>query len=286
MGLVPLYPMGVADILDTSFKMLRACAGPAVLLVLLLLGPVQVAASAGFQSPFTALSDPVPQAMSPQMLGLAVVGALLSLVLTPLVQTSLTWMGAHATAESSPTWRESLRHGARRYWATLGAFVLLGLAGLLVLAIPGVIFVLAFATENVGFAVLGVLVLLPALLVLLGLVMLSYLVLPCIVVERLGPVEGLRRAWRLLRARFWPTLGVAFVVGLVLTLLGGAVSSVVSIPGLLPFPGAWVFIALAGILDSLIRAPLGSFAALAIHVDQRIRTEGYDVAVLVSELRR
>ena len=278
--------MGVADILDTSFKMLRACAGPAALLVLLLLGPVQVAVSAGFQSPFTALAEPVPQTVPPQLLVLTLVGALLSFVLTPLAQTSLTWMGAHATAESSPTWRAALRHGARRYWATLGAFALLGLMGLVALAIPGGFFAVAFVAENIGLAVLAVLVLLPALLVVLGLVMLSYLVLPCIVVERLGPVEGLRRAWRLLRARFWPTVGVAFVVGLVLTLLGGAVSSVVSIPGLLPFPGAWIFIALAGILDSLIRAPLGSFSALAIHVDQRIRTEGYDVAVLVSELRR
>lgn len=286
-GLVPLYPMGVADILDTSFRMLRACAGPAVLLVLLLLGPVQVAASAGFQSPFTALSDPVPQQLSGQMFLLTAIGGLLSFVLTPLVQTSLTWMGAHATAESSPSWRESLRHGARRYWATIGAYLLLALGGLLVLAVGGGLIALGAALDSVPLVVVAVLVgLLPGMVVILGLVMLSYLVLPCIVVERLGPVEGLQRAVRLLRARFWPTLGVAFVVGLVLTLLGGAVSSVISIPGLLPFPGAWVFIALAGILDTLIRAPLGSFAALAIHVDQRIRTEGYDVAVLVSELRR
>lgn len=279
--------MGIADVLDTSFKMLRAAAGPSALLVLLLLAPVQVAASAGFQSPLTSLSEPVPQQISGQMIALTAIGGLLSLLLTPLVQTSLTWLGAHATAEASPTWREALRHGARRYWAALGAFVLLGLTGLVVLAVAIGLVAAAGAAGAVPVAVvLGVLLIPPALVGILGLFMLSYLVLPCIVVEWLGPVDGIRRAWRLLRARFWPTLGVSFVVGLVLTLLGTAVSSVITLPGMLPFAGAWAFIALGGILDSLIRVPLGSFAALTIHVDLRIRTEGYDLAVLVSELRR
>lgn len=279
--------MGVGDVLDTSFRLLRVCAGPAALLIVLILGPVQVMASTAFVSPLSVLNDPVPTEVDGAMLVLSMVGGLLSLVVSPLVMAALTWMGAHADADSTPDWRSALRHGARRYWATLGAFLLLALVG--GGASFGVIMLLVLVAAGGGGLVavlLGIPLVFAVVVLVVGLVALGYLTVPCIVVEERGPVAGIGRAWRLLRARFWPTIGVSLAVGIVFTLLGTAVSSAISLPALFDFPGSWVFIAIGGILDSLVRVPLAAFAALAIHVDQRIRTEGYDVAVLVSELRR
>lgn len=286
-GLVPLYPMRVGDVLDTAFRLLRVCAGPSALLVLLLLGPVQVLTSTAFVSPLSVLDEPVPTEVDPWLAILSLAGTLLALVVAPLAMTSLTWLAAHADADHRPDWREALRAGARRYLPTLGAFLLLGLVGLAAVAVV-VLLVVLFAATGAGVvaAVLGIPLGLAAVVLVIGLIAWGYLTVPCIVVEGHGPVAGLGRAWRLLRKRFWPTIGVSLAVGLVFSLLGGAVSSVISVPAFLGVPGSWVFVAVGAILDRLVTVPLGAFAALAIHVDQRIRTEGYDVAVLVSELRR
>lgn len=279
--------MGVGDVLDTAFRLLRVCAGPAALLILLLLGPIQVLSSTAFVSPISVFDDPVPTEVDARMLGLSVVGSLLSLVVLPLVMAALTWMAAHADTDHRPDWRDGLRHGARHYWATLGAFGLLALVAAAVTAVVvALIALLAAIGGGLPAVLLGIPLGLGAGVLVVGLVALGYLTVPCVVVEGLGPASGLRRAWQLLRRRFWPTIGVSLAVGLVVTLLGGAVSSAISVPAFLGVPGAWVFVAIGAILDRLVTVPLGAFAALAIHVDQRIRTEGYDVAVLVSELRR
>lgn len=279
--------MGLGEVLDTSFRLLRVCAGPAALLILLLLGPVQVLASTAFVSPTEVFNEPVPTEVDARLLLLAAAGSLLALFVQPLVMSALTWMGAHADEQHRPDWRDALRHGARRYWAVLGAFALLALAGTGVAVVVVLVVALLGA---VGGGLPAVLVGLPlglgVLVLTIGLLVLGYLTVPCIVVEGQGPVSGLRRAWHLLRRRFWPTIGVSLAVGVAFSLLGGAVSSAISIPAFFGIPGAWVFVALGGIVDRLVTVPLGAFAALAIHVDQRIRTEGYDVAVLVSELRR
>ena len=286
-GLVPLYPMRIGDLLDTAFRLLRATAGPSALIVVLLLAPVQVLASAAFVSPFSVLQEPVPTEVDPTFALLSLAGSLLSLVVLPLAMAALTWLGAHADPDQRPDWRAALRAGARRYWATLGAFALLALMGIVAIAVGvAVVAGLAAMGGGLGAVLVGIPLFLIAMVLVIGLIALGYLTVPCVVVEGLGPVAGLRRAWRLLLRRFWPTIGASLAVGLVVSLLGGAVSSAVSIPAFFGFTGSWVFVAIGGILDRLITVPLGAFAALAIHVDQRIRTEGYDVQVLVSELRR
>lgn len=279
--------MGVGDVLDTAFRLLRTCAAPASLLILLVLGPIQVLAATAFVSPTAMFSDPVPTEVDASLLVLSSVGSLLSLVALPLVMAALTWMGAHADAQARPDWRAALRAGARRYGAVLGAFALLALAGVVVVAVVvATVAVVGAVGGGLPAVLLGVPLGLVCVVLVVGLIALGYLTVPCVVVEELGPVAGLRRAWRLLRRRFWPTIGVSLAVGLVFSLLGGAVSTAISVPAFFGFPGSWVFVAIGGILDRLVTVPLGAFAALAIHVDQRIRTEGYDVAVLVSELRR
>lgn len=287
-GLVPLYPMGLGDVLDTSFRLLRVCAKPAAVIVLLLLMPVQVLASTAFVSPTEVFSEPVPTEPSAAVLVLAGLGSLLSLVVSPLAIAAITWLGARADTDGAPDWRDAVRAGARRYWATLGAFLLLALGAVLAVAIlvAGVVGIVFLSDGNpvIG-VVLGIPTALVAVVLVVGTIALGYLAVPPIVVEGLGPVKGLRRAATLFRRRFWPTVGFSMAIGLIVSLIGGAVSTAVSVPALFGFPGSWVFVAIGGTLDRLLTVPLGAFAALAIHVDQRIRTEGYDVAVLVEELR-
>lgn len=287
-GLVPLHPMSIGEVMDTAFRMLRACAAPAVLLVLLTLGPVQVLASVGvaFQPPIETFTAPVPEDFDVVPAIVSGIGALLSLVVAPLTVAALTWLGAHADATTAPRMTDALRHGARRYWATVGAFVLLFVMAVAFAIVGGLLIALGAVGGAVGVLVLALPVGFGLLVGLLMFLIIGYLTVPAVVVEGHGPISGISRAWRLARRRFWPTVGTAMLLGLVFGLLGLAVSTLVSLPGLLPISGNWVFAALGGTLNRMLTVPLGAFAALAMHVDQRIRTEGYDVAVLVDELRR
>jgi hypothetical protein len=287
LGLIPMYPMGVGDILDTSFKLLRATAAPSVLIVLIILGPVQVLASLAFGDPSAMFTEVVPAEPDFTTVALSLVGVLLSFFTGPLATAALTWLAARTDEGVRPTWQEALRAGLRRFLPVLGAILLIALVTGAVIVVGVLVIVLAaMATGPVG----GVMVGFPLGLIMLAVVLLalvaSYLVVPVIVVEEYGPVQALRRTYRLVRPRFWPVLGISLLAGLVFTLLGGAVSTVFTLPAFLPTGFGWVFLAIGSIFDQMIRVPLGAFAALALYVDLRIRVEGYDIAVLAAELRR
>ncbi len=285
-GVIPLHPMGVGDLLDTAFSVLRAAPGPAIVLVILLFGPAQILSAVGFTNPFQGLTTGVVQELDSQAAVLAALGALLSLIVSPLAATSLTWLATRVDEGTRPTWGEALRAGAGHYWRLVGAWLLLLIAALVVVVVPLILVVLAAAAAGPAVAVIiGIPGFLFAMVSSLLAVVTGYLVVPVVVIERAGPVTALRRVREVIRGRFFPTLGIAMLFGLVFLLVGGAVSTGVSIPAFLDFPGAWLFAALGGLVDRIITTPLSAFAALAMYVDLRIRNEGYDVAVLAAQLR-
>jgi hypothetical protein len=102
---------------------------------------------------------------------------------------------------------------------------------------------------------------------------------PAIAVERIGPLAGLKRSWRLGRARFWPVLGVAVASGLVATLLGLAFSLLpLGVGALGPLERwSWLFEAAAAQLQVLVAVPLTAAAATLAYLDLRVRAEGLDL---------
>jgi len=287
-GLIPLYPMRVGEILDTGFKLLKATLKPAALLVLIVLGPVQLLSSVGFVSPFTVLSDPdaLNASATAGIAPLAVVGGLLSLIVTPIATVGLTWLGARTDEGQTPAWQEATRFGFRRFWPVVGAWLLalLGVIGIGVI-VGVIIWLLTTSVGPAGLIIaipLGLAFLLAAMVAFFAL----YLVVPVVVVEELGATAALVRSWTMIRRRFWPLVGIALLGGLVTSAVGLAVSSVFLIVAFIPTPFSWVFTALGSIVSSLVSAPLGAYFALAVYVDWRVRFEGYDVSVLAAELRR
>jgi hypothetical protein len=106
-------------------------------------------------------------------------------------------------------------------------------------------------------------------------------VTPAIAVERIGPIAGLRRSWRLGRTRFWPVLGVHLASGLVASLLGLAFSA---LPLAFTLYGplerwSWLFEAAAGQLQLLVAVPLTAAAATLAYLDLRVRAEGLDLRI-------
>lgn len=287
-GLIPLYPMRVGEILDTGFKLLRATLKPAALVVLILLGPVQLLSSAGFVSPFAMLNDPeaLEASATAGLAPLAILGGLLSIAITPIATVALTWLGARTDEGRTPTWQDALRVGFRRFWPVVGAWLLVAIAIIGIGVIVGVTIFLAAQASVVAAVVVGV----PLGLALLVLTMLAilgvYLVVPIVVVEELGATAALTRTWQMLRRRFWPLVGIALLAGIITSVVGFAVSSVFLIVAFIPTPFSWLFTAIGSVVSSMVSTPLGAYFALAVYVDWRVRFEGYDVSVLAAELRR
>lgn len=139
---------------------------------------------------------------------------------------------------------ESMAIGLRRFVpvviASLAAAVAEGV-GLLLLVVPGLIAMVMFAVAE-----------------------------PAIVVERLGPFEGLSRSIELTRGYRWSIFGLLFVVGLVEAVVG-AIVGVTLRPGFL----AWYTIAIY-VVGTLGRAYLSVLVAIVYH-DLRVLKEGIDL---------
>ncbi|MDQ1391398.1 MAG: hypothetical protein QOF30_375 [Acidimicrobiaceae bacterium] len=108
---------------------------------------------------------------------------------------------------------------------------------------------------------------------------------PAISLEDLGPFAGIRRSVSLARRRYWPTVGIALLSGLLAYFLN-------QILGFLPalvtlFIGlrwGWLIVAASGILEAFVTVSLITIVATLVYIDARIRQEGFDLQVMASRL--
>ena len=260
---VPLRPMTAPDILDGAFAVLKAQPAKIATITAAFVVPLQlldawlqrdVLGGVGLIELF-GTDDPsvigAADDTSASPLGGYVLLLLGSLVLT-FVAASITHLvtGWYAGVDRSA--REVVGMTARRSWPLVAAWVLVHLAelgGVVACLVPGVLVMAGFAVTT-----------------------------PVVAAERVGPIGGMRRSWRLARRRFWPTVGITLLVGLVAGLVGNALSAV---PVLVAFAvgleWGWILLAAAGIVSSLVTTPVGAASATLLYLDLRIRTEGLDL---------
>ena len=166
--------------------------------------------------------------------------------------------------------------GIRKSWISLlGALLLLGL----------VFFVAAFWSiiPCIGW-VTG-----PGMIAFL-LMAVNPMVAPVVVLEGKGALDAIQRAWNLTRRRFWPVLGYIFVLSLFsLLVVNGPVAIVNAVLpqflGSIEDPTMRVVILsiiqmLVTLTFLLIYYPLQMTALTLIYFDLRVRTEGFDLALL------
>jgi hypothetical protein len=130
------------------------------------------------------------------------------------------------------------------------------------------------------------------MLVFLG-AAISPMVAPVVVLENRGALDSVRRAWDLVRRRFWPVLGYIFVLYLFnLIIVNGPVTLVnILLTRVLPlsFNDSTTGIVLVAIIQAivslvfiLIYYPLQMTAFTLIYFDLRVRTEGFDLTLLTT----
>ncbi len=92
---------------------------------------------------------------------------------------------------------------------------------------------------------------------------------PLLVLERVGPLEGLKRTWHLAKRRFWAIVGVYALVFLV-SLLESVIASVFR---------SQLVVSLTGLVFSLVIAPVTPIAYTILYYDARVRFENLTEAL-------
>ncbi len=270
---VPFRPMGVGEILNGSFTLVRQNPGGTLGLNLVTLTAIAVLGTLGglLANRFRGWV----------LLITVVIAWLLISLLASVMVGGLTAAAGRGILGRKVSLREAIRLG-RPGWVLLTVWIL-----------DLVITVIGAPALIIGSGWLVV----PELLLSAWLGVMLSLAVPVVVLERLSPIRAIARSWRLVQGRFWRVLGLFALVGLIiylaylallfpLEILFGLVvvpiivigSHVGTDPALLIAGASLLVVVLIAVL-SVITA-LGTSALVVIYTDSRMRREGLDLMLL------
>jgi hypothetical protein len=289
-GAVPLRPLGLGDIYDAAFKIIRfnptATVGAAVLVA-----AVTIALPALVTGGLTAAID--DSGIVADLIVYADLG--IGAALQYFGAIFVTGMVVHVAAAAAIGRRLSLGEA----WAATGGtrWRLVGLATLVLLILVGP--AAAFALLSIpllspasALTVVWFVVGVPALLALTAWlwIRVTYLAAPALMIERTGVIAAIRRGYALTRGQFWRTFGI----GLLTSVVTGVAASILTVPfaimaavlGVAGGPSDGVLVisvvvnALGAVVSSAFVTPFTAAVTSLQYLDQRIRKEAYDVELM------
>ena len=293
--LLPLRQLTVADVLDGAYRLFRAVLGPAVLLVLVIMGPLQLltnlildrVAPGIVGGGITGLVDLDPTAATGSevaLLATSMASGLLGTVLSLIAAAAVTAMVLAVDRGEEPTLAASVQAALRVLLSVLVASVLLAILGGAVFVGASLASLIVLLIPIVGLIFL-LLVFLPLLLAgTAGFLALLSLVVPVAVVERTGPIATLSRTlWVFSRAPVrivWISLLLAVVVAVL--------SLAIQVPFLLISEvvgtAGWAIESVGEVSAQLLSVPVTAAAALLVYLDVRVRVEGLDLRLRARQL--
>jgi hypothetical protein len=308
-GGIPLRPLSLSDILNGAFTSIRrnpkATLGFSAI-VLAVSGVVSTLLSIAIRSTISTgngtFSLGNQESSNAQLsnlghillsvLGIGLLSVVLGLAVDIILTGMLTAVIGHGILGRAVSIGEAWRVTAPRLPAVLGTTLLGGLI-IAALWIPYIVVIvlLALAHAPVLAAILGVLGFLAMLCVTFAAGVMFSLAPAAVVLERQGPVQGLRRSWQLVRSSFWRVLGI-----LLLTLIIVFIASfILNIPfliiegisggggfGTAALTGSVVsiiFAAIGGIVVGAITRPILAGVSVLLYLDMRMRREGLDLVL-------
>lgn len=252
MAQLQLRPLGVGEIVDATFTVYRRRFGPMLAIVLMLVFiPFLVSLVGGCSldsGGITTCTSPIG------WLGyyVGVVGSMVAGVAAVLVAA-----GAYADVPSD--WRSAMSTGIRRIIAIIAATI-----------VAGVLMAIGF-----------VLLIIPGIFVLVSLAV----VWEALIIEGIGPMESIKRSWRLVAGERWRVFGAGLLVIVLMVIFVGVVSAVIA---LILSAGLGVSGGMTGYLvqqvASLLSIPLTAALGTVIYLDLRVRKESLSAAELAAAL--
>jgi hypothetical protein len=274
---VPLRPLGLGEILDGAFTLIRryprvtlglsaliaSISSGLSLLINLTLGNLP-----NFDPNGVDTGTGIGDGLATGFTGPSLIASVLSAILTFILVGMLTVVMGEAILGRQITARETWARIRPRFfgllWVSFLAAVLpyLGLIGLIVFGV--------FLWGKLALAV------------------------PAYVLEGVGPIEALKRSWRLVRGSFWRVWGIRALTGLIVGVIAfllvvpffiGAVATTGLFTGGTPSgtPVGFLLLTILGsIVATTITAPLTAGVLVLLYVDRRMRAEALDVALVAA----
>jgi hypothetical protein len=265
-----LRPLGVGEVLDVAIKIYRARFGVMVRSVAVVLGPVfalsaliRISIPTGDNlledtQPGTTPDVDVDQiwAFLAGTVLIAVLGYMASQMATGACFKSVS--GAYL--DEDPDWRESLRFARSRLgpllWLSFLMVVCLAPA-FLACILPGLYLYVAWSVAA-----------------------------PVLLVEDVRGWSALKRSRQLVKGRFWPTVAVLILVGLLTGIVQGIFLGLAA--GVVSVSGNEVATAVADAIGqtaaSALTTPLSAAVLAVLYFDLRVRKEGFDLELLARRL--
>ena len=252
MAQLQLRPLGVGEIVDATFTVYRRRFGPMfTIVVVLVFIPFLVSLAGGCSldsAGTTTCTSPI--GWLGYLAGIA--GSVVAGVAAVLVAA-----GAYADVPSD--WRNAMSIAIRRIIeiivATIVIAVLIGI-GFVLLIVPGVFLMVSFAV-----------------------------VWEALIIEGAGPMESIKRSWRLVAGERWRVFGAGLLVIVLMVIFVGVVSAVIA---LILSAGLGVSGGMTGYLvqqaASLLSIPLTAALGTVIYLDLRVRKESLGADELAAAL--
>jgi len=268
-----LRPLGIPEVIDAAFKLLRRHARTLFTIaavVLVPLGVIEYFVLLFGESNIPTTPRVVPETASPEEVlavlvedvGPLLLTGLLTVIVALLAQAVVQLGSVEAISEvyldRQPNWRTSLAAGLKRLPAGIGAFLI------------------AVVPLTVGF----LLCLLPGI----WLAVMWSVVLPVLAVERLGPRASLGRSWKLVKTRFWPVLGVLALSFLISFVIQIVLSFAVTAAFLLSDSVAVEIQALMNTISRILVTPFTATVFAVLYFDLRVRKEAFDLQLLTERI--
>jgi hypothetical protein len=308
-GGVPLRPLALGDILNGAVKLARrnpAATFGLAAIVMTIYGVIYAVIEALYRTRLatdeTALTN--SQSLTSQQLShafdsffavlvpLVGVTVVLSLMLNAALTGMLSAVIGRGVLGRTTGLREAWQAG--RIGAVLAATVLLFLLGIAVpVPVAVVVVVLALLHLTPFAVVLGVLGGVGSVVIEVMLVIRLSLTLPAVVLERISPVDAIKRSWQLSRGSFWRLFGILLLTAIIV----GVAADVLAIPftvlevvigggssGILGMAtstsvAALIVGAIGSILAGTVTRPIGAGVNVLLYVDLRMRREGLDLTL-------
>ena len=292
-----LRPLGVGDVLDRTFTVYRSkplvFIGLSAIWYLLLVLVFVVLAVAIFAGALAAFARQATTPSPEQIAGAAV--GIIGFVLVAIVVAIIAISAQSASLVHAASRRYLAKDVAigESFRAGLSASGRLFIAGVLVfLAIVGVwaVLLIVAAITNQGLAFFLAIL---AAIVATAYLGCSWLVAPVIVVvEKMGPIAALGRAWGLSGGNRWRILGIQVllvILNLVLSLLIGALfGGLVAAGAQGGTPGQFgvtsIVQSIVNLASTIIWAPVEWIAFTVLYYDLRVRKEAFDLQLAAEAL--
>jgi hypothetical protein len=273
MNAVELRPLGIGEILDVAIKLYFRHFATFLRIALFVVLPVQLLASAITVSasdsgttrpqPLTIIHN--PDGTQTAHFSSAALGALgVVILLTFLANQLATGACFKAVVDgylgSTPDWRTSIGTAWKRIGSLIWIAILVSIAGgllLLLCILPGVWF-------YVG-AVIAV---------------------PVLFTEDVRGWKAVQRSRELVKGRWWPVFALVIIGGILVGVISAVVGGILGAIG--DSGGSWatrfVFGVLSGTITALFATPFAAAYQTILYVDQRVRKEGFDLALFAHRM--